>query len=227
MNSLTKPFPLLIIINSLIILFLFVAVTDPNFQIVLTGSSSPGSGRTPLMGTIQHVTTTGGQSRTTPYQTYSTGYSDKFFINSNDRLNISSPTYRSLSLNVENVESLNRKTTMGITLYRNISAQPRIEGRISHNGQTNQVYTVICDECPVPTNTVNTDDGIYSLPTGGTINAYTVHYLLGQVEMMKLNIEPETKDDHATIDIAFDDSHGLIARIRSFFTHMPTLLTSE
>lgn len=224
MNNLFRPFPVLLATNFIIIGILFFAATETNFQVKLTGSSSPGSGRTPLMGSVQHINSNINGTRTSNYLTYSNGNTDRFIVEDNDIVRITSEGYRPLVLKIN---SLDRYTKLGVNLYRNTTIQPFINGMISFNGMTGQEINVYCVECPEPTNRTRTVDGIYSIPTGSAESEYTLQYNLSNSELLILNIKPETKDDHATIDIAFDDSHGMFRKFASFFSSMPRLLTSE
>lgn len=209
MNSLLRPFSILIILVTLSILSLFVAVSDWHIQVRLYGANKPSDKSSPLSeGRIYQL-----PSRTT-YLTWTDGRTDLFDVNQGDQLKISRPDYQPIVLTLLHLSTTVRE--LGITLFQNRSNDPRLEGRVIFNGLPLRDVTVSCEGCietSLPSTTV--EDGRYSIPTGRASSAYILHFHRMATEVATIKVEPTSNDDHARIDVAFDDSSPFMNFFRS------------
>ena len=212
MNSLLRPFPILISVVSLSIVFLTVAVADWHIQVSLYGANEPGDPSTPLSeGRIYQL-----PSRTT-YLTYTDGQTNWFGVDRNDVLNISRPDYIPVVLTLKFLSTTVRQ--IGVTLFQNRTTQPSLVGQVSMNGLPLRDITVNCEGCTEQTTVITDAYGRYSLAAGGSSQGYTLRFIRSSNEVATIKINPETNDDHAKIDVVFDDSSPLMNFLRPWPRH--------
>lgn len=207
MKFLKDPFSILVIGVVLTTIVLF-SIASSYIEIRLYKSTIPGSIKSPLeFGRVYH---------TPPRSTYLTGtdgLTDGFSVGSDDVLAISKVNYKPLTLQLIHLAS--NISQLGVTLFQYGSREPKLEGRVSTSGGPLSNITVTCEGC-IETSTTSTtgEDGRYSIPTGRLSREYILHFQRMGTEVATIKVETETNDDHARIDVVFDDSSPIV---RFFF----------
>ena len=198
MNRLLNPFPILISLVSLIIvgLGLWLNINMLTVQLLDGESIRRNSG---LQGFVVDL------ARSISRETNEFGWTDRFTIFANDRMLLSAQNYKPIELIIHSPENIRH---IKATLYRNTPQRQVLNGKITDdNGVGIEGINLICDQCPRGASRSTTDlNGIYSFNADGQSDQYTIHIKVNILEIGSVTIKPETKDDRATIDIAFDDS---------------------